>query len=219
MCRLPQSIAELQRLEDNGALVINSGYGIENCIRERLTRILIGSNIPFPESVVVDTNEHIKDRLVKLGFTNCWVKKADGHAMHKEDVTHARHAEEAQELLQEYFLRGITKAVISKHLEGPQIKFYGVANTNFFHWYFPYKHDSAGMSEDVIKAMEKVVKDLCRQVAEELNVVVYGGECVACEDGVVRLIDFKDWSSFAPCRQEASTYIAKYVLNAIKNRK
>ena len=41
MCREQRSIAILQELEDKGSLVINSGYGIENCTRERMTRILI----------------------------------------------------------------------------------------------------------------------------------------------------------------------------------
>ena len=34
MCRERRSIELLQKLEDNGHTVINSGYGIENCIRE-----------------------------------------------------------------------------------------------------------------------------------------------------------------------------------------
>ena len=35
MCRDPKSISMLQQLEDSGRLIINSGYGIENCVRER----------------------------------------------------------------------------------------------------------------------------------------------------------------------------------------
>ena len=46
MCREQASIARLQRYEDEGRLVINSGYGIENCTRERMTRILLGNDIP-----------------------------------------------------------------------------------------------------------------------------------------------------------------------------
>src|SRR5574344_840593 len=41
MCRETESITKLQRLEDEGRLVINSGYGIENCTRERNTSILL----------------------------------------------------------------------------------------------------------------------------------------------------------------------------------
>lgn len=50
----------LQSLEDQGRLVINSGYGIENCIRERQARILLGSNIPYPASIIVDTDEAVR---------------------------------------------------------------------------------------------------------------------------------------------------------------
>lgn len=52
--------------------------------------------------------------------------------MHKEDVSYVRHPEEAQEVLQEYFLRGIKRAVINKHLVGDLIKFYGVQGHSVF---------------------------------------------------------------------------------------
>ena len=87
MCREQSSIAKLQQLEDQGKLVINSGYGIENCTRERMTRILLGNNIPYPDSLIVDTNEAIKPLLKKSGFQSCWIKRGDFHAMHKEDVS------------------------------------------------------------------------------------------------------------------------------------
>ena len=45
MCRERRSTELLQQMEDAGRLVINSGYGIENCIRERQARILLGSEI------------------------------------------------------------------------------------------------------------------------------------------------------------------------------
>ena len=139
MCRELRSIDLLQKREDAGALVINSGYGIENCTRERMTRILLGSNIPHPDSLMVNTDEAIKDNLIKAGITRCWIKRGDFHAMHKEDVSYARHPEEAQEVLQEYFLRGIKRAVINRHLEGDLLKFYGVCDTPFFYWFFPFK--------------------------------------------------------------------------------
>lgn len=137
MCREQRSIAILQQKEDNGDLVINSAYGIENCTRERMTRILVGSNIPYPQSLIVNTNEVVKDAMVKAGFNRCWIKRGDFHAMHKEDVSYVRHPEEAQEVLQEYFLRGITRAVINRHLEGDLIKFYGVYGTPFFFLVLP----------------------------------------------------------------------------------
>ena len=95
MCRERESIERLQRLEDEGRLVVNSGYGIENCTRERMTRILLGNGIPYPDSLIVDTDEAVKPMLKKSGFKSCWIKRGDFHAMHKEDVSYVRHPEEA----------------------------------------------------------------------------------------------------------------------------
>ena len=66
MCREMKSIQRLQQLEDESVLVINSGYGIENCTRERMTRILVGSNIPYPESLIVNTDESVKLSLIHI---------------------------------------------------------------------------------------------------------------------------------------------------------
>lgn len=222
MCRERRSIERLQQLEDNGALVINSGYGIENCIRERMARIFLGSSIPYPESIIVNTDEAIRDVLAKAGIDRCWIKRGDSHTMHNEDVTYVRHPEEAQEILQEYFLRGIKRAVINRHLDGDMIKFYGIAGTPFFYWLsasnssdnrftLSGKKQAAGFDEEKLKA-------LCNAAAEILDVKVYGGDCVITSDGKMRIIDFDDWPSFAPCRQEAATQIAKYVMSAIKTR-
>lgn len=87
MCRERRSIDLLQKREDAGDLVINSGYGIENCTRERMTRILIGNGIPYPESLMVNTDESVIDALEKAGIEQCWIKRGDFHAMHKEDVS------------------------------------------------------------------------------------------------------------------------------------
>ncbi len=226
MCREQKSIALLQEMEDNGKIVINSGYGIENCTRERMTRILLGSNIPYPESLMVNTNEGIKDALVKAGFTQCWIKRGDFHAMHKEDVSYVRHPEEAQEVLQEYFLRGIKRAVINKHLVGDLVKFYGVQGTPFFFWFYPfdlghskYGHEAInGKSQGIEFDVEKM-RQICQNASEVLDVKIYGGDCIVSPEGDIRIIDFNDWPSFAPCRVDAAPHIAKCILNTIKEHK
>lgn len=226
MCREQKSIALLQQLEDSGKIVINSGYGIENCTRERMTRILIGSNIPYPESLMVNTNENIKDALQKGDYTQCWIKRGDFHAMHKEDVSYVRHPEEAQEVLQEYFLRGINRAVINKHLVGDLVKFYGVQGTPFFFWFYPfdlghskYGHEAInGKSQGIEFDVEKM-REICQSASEVLDVKIYGGDCIVSPDGDIKIIDFNDWPSFAPCRMEAAPHIAKCILSEIKNRK
>ncbi len=223
MCRQPESIANLQKLEDGGHLVINSGYGIENCTRERMTRILLGNNIPYPTSLIVNTDENVKSMLKKSGFKSCWIKRGDFHAMHKEDVSYVRHPEEAQEVLQEYFLRGIKRAVINVHLEGDLVKFYGVNGTNFFFWFYPFDqgHSKYGLEEINGKAQGisfdvKELKNICHQAATELNIEIYGGDCIISPEGKIQIIDFNDWPSFAPCRVESAPHIAKRILTLIK---
>ena len=226
MCREQKSIALLQEMEDNGKIVINSGYGIENCTRERMTRILLGSNIPYPESLMVNTNEGIKDALVKAGFTQCWIKRGDFHAMHKEDVSYVRHPEEAQEVLQEYFLPGIKRAVINKHLVGDLVKFYGVQGTPFFFWFYPfdlghskYGHEAINGKSQGIEFDEEKMRQICQNASEVLDVKIYGGDCIVSPEGDIRIIDFNDWPSFAPCRVDAAPHIAKCILNTIKEHK
>ena len=226
MCREMKSIHKLQELEQKGALVINSGFGIENCTRERMTRILVGSNIPYPESLIVNTDEGVTATLKKAGFTQCWIKRGDFHAMHKEDVSYVRHPEEAQEVLQEYFLRGIKRAVINRHLVGDLIKFYGVQGTPFFFWSYPfdlghskYGHEAINGKSQGLEFDKEKLRAICQNASEVLDVKVYGGDCIISPEGDIRIIDFNDWPSFAPCRQEAAPHIAKCILNEIKKRK
>lgn len=226
MCREMKSIHKLQELEQKGALVINSGFGIENCTRERMTRILVGSNIPYPESLIVNTDEGVTAALKKAGFTQCWIKRGDFHAMHKEDVSYVRHPEEAQEVLQEYFLRGIKRAVINRHLVGDLIKFYGVQDTPFFFWFYPfdlghskYGHEAINGKSQGLEFDKEKLRAICQNASEVLDVKVYGGDCIISPEGDIRIIDFNDWPSFAPCRQEAAPHIAKCILNEIKKRK
>lgn len=226
MCREQASIRKLEKLEEGGRLVINSGFGIENCTRERMTRMLLGNGIPYPESLIVDTNEDIRGALLESGFTSCWIKRGDFHAMHKEDVSYCRHPEEAQDVLHEYFYRGIKRAVINRHLEGDLIKFYGVAGQDFFYWFYPfdeghskYGHEAINGKSQGLKFDIDYLRQICHQASEKLDVKIYGGDCIVGTDGSVRIIDFNDWPSFAPCRNEAAPYIAKCIMNSIKKWK
>lgn len=226
MCREQRSIRNLQTLENEGRLVINSGFGIENCTRERMTRILVGNSIPYPESLIVNTNEVAIEVLRKAGFSQCWIKRGDFHAMHKEDVSYVRHPEEAQEVLQEYFLRGIKRAVINRHLVGDLVKFYGVQGTPFFFWFYPfdmghskYGHEAVNGKSQGIEFDKEHMRAICQNASEVLDVKIYGGDCIVSPEGDIRIIDFNDWPSFAPCRVEAAPHIAKCILNEVKQRR
>lgn len=216
MCREARSIAILQRMEEEGALVVNSAFGVDNCIRERMARILIGSDIPYPESIMVDTNQSVTARLEAMGIRRAWIKKGEYFARHKEDVTYVRHAAEAQEMLQEYFMRGIRRAVINRHLDGVKVKFYGVAGTDYFHHFFPALQQAEGAGPEGFDL--GAFRDICARAAEALDIMVYGGDAIILPDGSPVIIDVNDWPTFAPCRVEASAVIARAVLARIKSR-
>ena len=224
MCRERRSIELLQKREDEGALVINSGYGIENCTRERMTRILLGSGIPYPESLMVNTDEAVVSQLEQHGFDRCWIKRGDFHAMHKEDVSYVRHATEAQEVLQEYFLRGIPRAVINRHLEGDLVKFYGVAGTDFFYWFYPLESGHSKFGAETINGMPtyqafdaEALRETCQQAADAVGVDISGGACIVGQAGQYTLIADHAMPSIHPGRKDAGLVIARHIMNRIKD--
>ena len=213
MCRGDRAVEKIQHLEDAGRLVVNSGYGIENCIRMIMVRLLAQAGVPVPEFFVVDTDVDVRKQLLKAGFGPCWVKKGDAPVHHLEDIARCRHAEEAQELLHEFFFRHISKAVVSKDVDGEKIRCYGVASSGWFHAFLPFR--SGGFKEDddtLSQSLVQKVKDICMKAAEVLNVDVFGCDIVLDKDGECQLVSFDDWPSFAPIRKEAARAIAKSVL-------
>jgi len=226
MLRNEQGIRKLQQMEEGGCITVNSGFGIENCTRERMTRILIENNIPHPESLIVPTMERVTTYSSGKDVNLCWVKRGDFHAIHREDVTYVRNKENLNEVMAEYALRGINRVVINEHLEGDLIKFYGVTGTTFFHWFYPFEkkhskfgHEAINGKPEGIPFMIDELKAICDKASKALNVLVYGGDCIISPDGTIRIIDFNDWPSFAPCRAEAAQAIASVIIKAAQNRK
>lgn len=222
LARDKMTIAYLQKIENKGAMVVNSGFGIENCARENMTKLLLQHKIPHPRSIIVDVQEDPTEKLEKMNAPAYWIKRGDSHAIHREDVTYARNAVEVKSILQEFGLRGIPNAVINEHLVGDLVKFYGVAGTDFFYWFYPFdlSHSKFGLEAINGEAQEfkfsvEELKKACDKAGEVLNVQVYGGDCVVDEQGNFKIIDFNDWPSFAPCRDEAAPKIAECIHNKV----
>jgi hypothetical protein len=184
-----------------------------------MTRLLLANDIPHPKTIIVPTDKAAYPELATLG-THCWIKRGDFHAIHREDVTYARVGEEANSIISEYALRGIPSAVVNEHLEGDLVKFYGVAGTDFFYWFYPDNCNHSKFGLEAINGKSQgipfdleTLKKACTRAAEVLKIHIYGGDCVIDKDGTARIIDFNDWPSFAPCRDEAAPYIAECIYN------
>lgn len=213
MARDAATIQRLKDLEDKGALVINSAYGIDNCVRKPMTELLVKNGVPHPTSIIVRTDEDFSGT-----FFPCWLKRGNSHAIVKEDVSYATNREEANAILTDFNRRGIPEAVVNEHLQGDLIKFYGVQGTDFFYWFYPSpcSHSKFGLEKingeaKGISFNESDLKKYSDMAAETLNVPIYGGDCVVLPNGDVKIIDFNDWPSFARCREEAGVKIAECI--------
>jgi hypothetical protein len=226
MARRRSAVDRLVELEQQGTIVVNSGRGILNCTRERMTRLFIANDVPHPRSLVVNTNEQVFPHINRDRFIPCWIKRGDFHAVVREDVCFAASLEEGQRILGEMASRGIARAVINEHLEGDLVKFYGVAHTGFFHWFYPADANHSKFGLEAVNGKSKGykfdlerMKEIVMRAAEVLDVSVFGGDCIVGADGSIRIIDFNDWPSFAPCRDEAAPYIARLIMDEAVNGK
>lgn len=213
MARDKAALARLKKLEKEGALVLNSAFGIENCVRRPMTEILLGKGIPHPPSHILPTEREFEPSCFPY-----WIKRGDSHAMVKEDVCYVTCMQEANSVLANFRKRGIPAAVVNEHLQGDLIKFYGVRELGFFYWFYPSPCSHSKFGLEIINGVakgipfsEQSMKEACEQASVALNVPIYGGDCVVSADGTVRIIDFNDWPSFARCREEAGEYIAAYI--------
>ena len=224
MMRSKAAVRKLQKLQAEGTVAVNSGLGIENCTRERMTTLLLENQVSHPDSLICNTGESIPLDLLEKKFEPCWVKRADFHAIHREDVPSVRSAEELRDVVAEYALRGIERVVINEHLKGDLVKFYGVAGTDFFYWFYPQEGGHSKFGLEAINGAPHGIpfsldelRQLCEDAARVLQVHIYGGDCIVSPDSSIRIIDFNDWPSFAPCRKEASKAIGETILQAFKN--
>ena len=204
MVQGPAGAAALSKVEDAGALIINSPRAVMNCYRTNMVKLLPGAGIPFPESVIVSTDGGADLRPAGPGSKKVWIKRGDVHAVHKEDVTLASDDDERGTLLREFHARDIRQAILQEHLEGDTVKFYAVRETDLFHWYY-----LNGVHKTPFQAGK--LREIASVAAEVLGLYVYGGDAIIGVDGGITIIDINDWPSFAPVRDDAGRAIAGLV--------
>ena len=221
MARCSDTLVELKKREANGALVINSAHGVTNCLRPTVTRLMQENAIPIPCSATLDAKHPVPDGIV----FPCWLKRGDASAQVKDDVCFVRNRVELDRALRNLEARGIRTAVVSEHVEGDVVKFYGVADTTFFYHYYPtleQGHSKFGLEKINGPAHRypfdaQALKRDADKVARITDTPVYGGDCIVTPEGRYRIIDFNDWPSFARCIDEAAEAVTQYILKKIKD--
>ena len=107
---------------------------------------------------------------------------------------------------------------------GDLVKFYGVAGSDFFYWFYPFNMNHSKFGHEQINGKATgiafSVEDMhaiCERSAQVLKVKIYGGDCIISPEGEIRIIDFNDWPSFAPCRDQAAPHIARCIIESGKD--
>lgn len=199
MGRMSSTLNVLKSEQQHGALVINSGYGVENCRRDVLRHLMRDAGIPIPDD---------------KGDNGYWVKRADMAAQSHEDVVFASNKAQADEVIARFKARGIQDVVVQAHVVGDVVKFYGVQGTGFFRIFYPGDDEMTKFGDEIINGRphhydfdQVCLQHHAEQLSSLADVKVYGGDCVVSESGDYSIIDFNDWPSFSRCRLDAAVAI------------
>lgn len=205
MCQGPQALAELSEWKAQGAQMVNDPAASLRTYREALCHSLARQALPFPRSAVLPTEGSAKLATYESFFTaaGAWLKRADVHATQPADVVRVKSFADLARALEKFHARQLPQAVLQQHLEGDEVKFYGVRG-KFFWPYYP--KDCVGHPFD-----ETVLQKTAEETAGLLQINVYGGDAIIAPSGTITLIDFNDWPSFAPCRGAAAHAIARFL--------
>ena len=190
-----EALAWLDALTER-TTIVNSPEAIRACHRVVMADKLAAANVPQPAWTLAGD-----DFPRELGV-GPWLKRGDVHAMEAGDVRRVFDEREWREGRAEFARRGITRAIVQAHVEGPVYKFYGVRG-GFFRAF--------GLPDSYREAAEAAAE----AGACALGLEVYGGDGVCGADGRVALIDVNDWPSFSRCRDDAAAAIAKRLIEIL----
>ena len=169
MARSEKSLAVLQQAQAEGVMVFNDPLSIEICNSRRAIDGLMRSN-RIPAAPYYERGKG-------------WIKADRGH-----DVRFAANEEEMLAFKQQ-----VEDPLLTAHVEGTLVKFYGVADRFFSPQGYPQVAEAAS------------------RLARLVGIQVYGGDAVLLSDGTFAIIDFNDWPSFSSCREEAAAAICRLI--------
>ena len=169
MARSEKSLAVLQQAQAEGVMVVNDPRSVEICNSRRAIDSLMRSN-RIPAAPYYERGKG-------------WIKADSGH-----DVRFAANEEEMLAFKQQ-----VEDPLLTAHVEGTLVKFYGVADRFFSPQGYPQVAEAAA------------------RLARLVGIQVYGGDAVLLSDGTFAIIDFNDWPSFSSCREEAAAAICRLI--------
>lgn len=225
MARSEKALGVLAEAEQRGVFVVNSAKALLRGTREWLSETFGRNVLPVAPSQRIDVEE-LHSNYNFSGGQRYWLKRGDACAQSATDVCCVGSMEELQKAARNYSGRRIANVLLSPHIEGDLVKFYGVEATDFFHLYYPTREKSFskfGLERFNGEAVgysfsEEKLKDAADACARVSGFGVYGGDAVVKSDGSFLIIDFNDWPSFSRCCNEAAEAIVQHLLRKITDK-
>ena len=200
MARLPETLCLLQ---SSGIKVVNTPWSVQQSSRCKLHELMVSLHLPVPSGEP---------------FCGYWLKRGDAAAQTAEDVVYAPDAVALDEAKAEMRARGIHDYLVSPHIRGDVVKFYGVLSAGFFRYFYPTDDGITKFGQESLNGEAhhypfnvSELRKCAEQLASAVGLEVYGGDCIVRSDGSFCFIDFNDWPSFSRCREEAADAIASLV--------
>ena len=150
-----------------------------------------------------------------------WLKRCDATAQKAGDVRFVENREALKEGLNAFRQTGIDDWIVSEHVTGDLIKFYGVEGTDFFHYGYPavkggfskFRLEQHNGAPQGLPFYPEKLKQTADRAAADLGMPIYGGDAVVRSDGTAVVIDFNDWPSFGNCTEAAAEAIITRALS------
>lgn len=218
MCERIAVLDRIAQWEALGACVVNPTEGIRNTYRDRTATLFERNRVPFPKSVLAETNasnaSSLRSPSGSEDLSGLWIKRGDVHATEAADVVRAASTADARLALADFSRRGVARALLQEHVPGDLIKFYGVAapapeevrspdEASWFEWFY---HRDQVLSRHPFDAAR--LEASARAAADALGLEVWGGDAIVGPGGDPVVIDLNAWPSFALYRDRAAAAIA-----------
>lgn len=202
MARSREALLKLQELErETGAEVANSPSQLLNMSRSAIEKAMRRNNIPAAPL---------------YGTDGWWIKRGDQAAQEKGDVRFAATDTERDAAIREFHKRGVEDIVVTAHVRGDLVKFYGVKDSGFFYCCYPTDGTYSKFGDERLNGTalhtpfsQQSLNADAERLAGITGIDIYGGDCIVRSDGSYAIIDFNDFPSFAACRREAAEAISQ----------
>ena len=209
MCQGESQLERLARLEEAGAVVINSALAIRNCYRDLLGAGLLRAGVPAPRGVIVDLAAPARPLDGLNPSRGVYVKRGDLHALGADDVQRVDDPARLDAVLAGFARRGIGRVYVQQRVDGALVKFYGVSGGEYF----------AALPEhgELDDSVELALRNAAERAAAALGLEVWGGDAII-NDETPTIVDFNDWPSFSRVRDAAARAIARRCLRLVRRQ-